>query len=185
MSETRYDILFSGQIMEGRDPAQVRTAVARMFQADDATLARLFSGRPIRIKSAVDQETAIQYRVAFRDAGALVEVRPVTQESPTQTTAPEPDSPPPAGDPELLPPRTGDLSDCLPPVEPAPLPDISGITLAAEGTTIDESPPPPPLRVDTSGLTLAPAASGSLEDCQRPAEAAPLPDISDLKLADD
>ena len=184
MSEPLYDLFFAGEIMAGQDPERVRAAVARMFGADDDTLARLFSGRPVKIKSAVDQETAIRYRVAFRDAGALVEVRPLAPDAPRAAPAPATGG---TGETpmQLLPPRTGDLSDCVPTREAAPLPDISAITLAAEGSIIDASEPPPPARIDTGDLTLAPAASGTLEDCQRPPQPHPLPDISNLQLSDD
>ncbi|HHH38871.1 MAG TPA: hypothetical protein ENK50_04775 [Sedimenticola sp.] len=177
MEET-YDIYFSGQIIAGRPEPEVRQNLGRLFRTDGAALERLFSGTPVRVKRGVDQETAIRYRVAFREAGALVEIRP-SGESGGQSprTAPSPGL-------SLLPPRSGSLADCAPAVTPVPLPDISGLALAPPGAPLDDATPPPPADIDTTGLTLFPPASGSLEECAPTVVPLPLPDISDLKLDD-
>ncbi len=193
MPDPRFDIFFRGQIMEGRDPSSVKDEIAKLFKADADKVARLFSGKPICIKSAVDQETAARYRDAIRNAGALVEIRPAAQT--LKEGAPEPaavaasDQAPPAeppateeGDMVLLPPNTGSLIDCAQEVAPQPIPDISSVALAPEGATIDESEEAPPAEIDTSDLTLNPAQSGSLEDCARPVEPTPIPDISQMEL---
>jgi hypothetical protein len=100
-----------------------------------------------------------------------------------------------------------DLSDCTPPVEPAEIPDISSLDMEKPGSTLNESPEPEPLAIDTSALALdkpgvtlieaspsvppdidtadlsmTPANQGSLEDCQTPVEAAPIPNIDHLKM---
>jgi len=178
MSNSSYDIYFSGKLLPGSEPDQARQAVARIFAADQAMLERLFSGTPIRVKSAVDQETAIKYRVAFREAGALVEIRPCTATAPRAT--PEASRP---ATMTLLPPMTGSLAEYAPRITPARIPNNSALQLAPVGAPIDLEPSPPPVDIDTTELTLAPPNSGSLEDCQTPKRAQPLPDISSLKLA--
>ena len=62
MSNPRFDIYFHGQIMEGRDPSAVKEEIAKLFKADAEKVERLFSGKPICIKSDVDQETAARER---------------------------------------------------------------------------------------------------------------------------
>ncbi|MES9965517.1 MAG: hypothetical protein ABW116_18475 [Candidatus Sedimenticola sp. 20ELBAFRAG] len=201
MSFTLYDIYFSGQIIEGNDPDEVKQKIARMFKADTDRVERMFSGKPVRIKSGVDQETAVKYRSAFKNAGALIDIKPVEEEP----AAPEPDSGTEAM--SLLPPRTGSLEECQPPVEPAPIPDISNLNLAPTGTIVDEHQPPPPAEIDTSELSLdpegviidesepvpeaeidtdsldlGPANTGSLEDCHKEPEPADIPDISAMEL---
>jgi hypothetical protein len=200
MSAPQFDIYFHGQIMEGRDPATVKEEIAKLFKADAQKTERLFSGKPICIKPGVDQETAARYRNAIRKAGALVEIRPAAQSlSPPQQVEepqrePEPEAPatspaPTAqapqvedGDMVLLPPNTGSLIDCAAEVEAQPIPDTSSVSLAPEGATMDESEAVPPLEVDTSDLSLNPPQSGSLEDCARPVEPTPIPDISAMEL---
>ncbi|PVV13378.1 MAG: hypothetical protein B6D72_06005 [gamma proteobacterium symbiont of Ctena orbiculata] len=100
-----------------------------------------------------------------------------------------------------------DLSDCTPEAEPAEIPDISAIALDKPGITLDETPNPEALEIDTSALMLdtpgvtlieesptqppdidtsaldvLPANQGTLEDCQSPVEAAPIPNIDHLKI---
>ncbi len=194
MPSPHFDILFRGQIMEGRDPGSVKEAIGKLFKADAGKVAHLFSGKTICIKSNVDQETAVRYRDAIRNAGALVEIRPAAQSmeeetpEPAEVTANEtPAAASPAtetedGDMLLLPPNTGSLIDCAQEVTPEPIPDTSSISLAPEGTTIDESVEALSLEIDTSDLTLNPPQSGSLEDCARPVEPTPIPDISQMEL---
>ena len=57
MSE-RYDICFSGQVLEGHDAETVRDRLAKLFKADRATLDKLFSGKTQIIKRGCDKTTA-------------------------------------------------------------------------------------------------------------------------------
>ncbi|MFI0413880.1 MAG: hypothetical protein ACH255_07040 [Candidatus Thiodiazotropha sp.] len=100
-----------------------------------------------------------------------------------------------------------DLSDCAPTVEAVEIPDISSLDMDKPGITLDESPepepleidtssleldkpgatlieesPPEPARIDTAALSMAPANQGSLEDCQTPVKPAPIPNIDHLKV---
>ena len=181
MNDMRFDVYFSGQLVQGRDREQVMQSIGKLFNASGPALEQLFSGRPVRIKQAVDQDTAVAYRVRFRDAGALVEIRPVRQQNQDpQTdgrTAAESNSAM-----NLLPPRTGSLIDCAAKVVPADIPDISDMSLSDAGAILDNTPPPAPAVIDTGEMGLAPPRSGSLEDCQPPPAPTPLPDISALRL---
>jgi len=183
MADPLYDLYFSGQLIEGQEPAQAQLKVGKIFGADETMLERLFSGKPVRIKTGVDQDTAVQYRVAFREAGALVEIRPAGEKSQAQTTPKRTQAD--SNNLTLLPPNTGSLINCAPRVPAAVIPDISGVVLDPIGTVIDTSSPPPSSNIDTGGLTAAPAHSGSLEDCQTPMQPAVIPDISGLHLVKD
>jgi hypothetical protein len=183
-----FDIFFSGQIMEGQDPAEVRERIRRMFNAQDDQLQRLFSGEPVRIKGGADEEEASKYRLAFRDAGALVEIKLAEAADSEEMAAPAVSEPSATGRKSadsgltLLPPNTGSLIDCAREIEPQEIPDISSLALSPEGTLIDESEEAPPAEIDTGELTVSPAQSGTLEDCQQPVEPYPIPDISDLQM---
>jgi hypothetical protein len=184
MAIQTFDIFFSGQLMESEREAEVKEKIGQLLKANPAQLEQLFSGRPIRIKSAVDEEMATRYRVAFRNAGALIEIRPAAASPPGDTApaAPSGESQPSSDTLTLLPPRTGSLVDCTPQVTPQPLPDISSLSLAAQDRNLDESEEIPPPVIDTSDLSLAPTNTGSLEDCTPAVASAPLPDISALQL---
>ena len=71
---TRYEIAFSGQLVEGAPLASVQANLARLFQADAQRIAQLFSGRRIVIKNNLDEAGAEKYRLTLERAGAVVEV---------------------------------------------------------------------------------------------------------------
>ena len=50
MSDQLFEVAFSGQVSEGASLDDVKARVAKMFNADDAKLAQLFSGKRIVIK---------------------------------------------------------------------------------------------------------------------------------------
>jgi hypothetical protein len=256
MSPETYDVYFSGAILKTAELAEAKRKIGAMFKLEGEKLDRLFSGKPVPIKRGVDMDQAVRFRVAFRDAGALVDIVPAGQPAPnpaarpappqrpaaaatTATARPAPPSPTPADGAPSTPPESGlslaegplpeaadttappvavpdyglsapkdfNLSDCAPPVQAASLPDISAMDLEKEGVTLDESPDPEPLEIDTEALMLDEPGTplieteevppppldtdqfsmsgpneGSLEVYQKPVEPAPLPDIEHLKL---
>lgn len=177
MPEQRFDIIFSGELIEGQDPALVRERVRRIFKASDAQLEQLFSGTPVTIKKGASIEAAGKYRLAFRQAGALIQIRPSAAPSVTEGAKA------PTSAMTLLPANTGSLEEFAPKLEPEPLPDISALDISAAGTVLDETPDPPPARIDTSALGLVEGWDWSLEDCQPPPLPQVMPDIDDLDFA--
>ncbi|MCG8426486.1 MAG: hypothetical protein MI754_03910 [Chromatiales bacterium] len=185
MFDQRYDIYFAGEILPDQDTEKVRIAVGKIFNVTGPKLEHLFSGKPIRVKVDIDEETAVQYRVAFRDAGALVQIRPTgSGPAPAAKPAQEKPSTQPqqTGSFELLPANTGDLLDCAPPDPVFQEPNLTDITLAPAGETIVNPEPVPPAEIDTHNLTMSEPRTGSLEDIQIKREPQPIPDISHLHL---
>lgn len=201
MADPTYHIIFSGLVLPGRDPLQVRERLGQMFKLGPAQLDVLFSGTQVPIKKHLDLETATKYRTAFQQAGALVELRrsdlfqPAAQTA-TAVTEEQPQAEPdrPAADPTpteepesqgedftLLPPNTGSLIDCAKPVIPAPVPDTAWIHLAPLGSRLaEEGKEAPPPEVDLRSLSLLPPRTGSLEDCRPAPRPISIPDISHL-----
>lgn len=171
MSFEQYDIFFSGQLIDGSDETVARSKLATLFKLPLERVEHLFSGKPVAVKRGVDMDTAVKYRTAFRDAGALIEIKPSTDTA-TVGTAPIPDvRPTPTATPSelgeqaqpasssglsLSPANTGTLEGFAPEVVPVKIGDISQISMAAVGSTIDESEPPPPLEIDTRALSIEP-----------------------------
>ena len=187
-----FDIYFLGESLPGADPVAVRRGVAKLFKVQEASVDRLFSGNPLRVKQAVDADAASRYRAAFREAGALIQVVPSG-------------SPPPAARPQ--PPRlpiTDSVVDVQTQETPAPKlttsPAAAGdgvdaktgeqardgsFDLAEPGAILDHSSPPPAAQIDTSSLQALPPNTGSLEDCRNEKPHRQIPDISHLRLVDD
>jgi len=195
-----FDIFFAGKLTPDADPSEAREAVGKLFKLQGQALEKLFSGTPVRIKKAVDVETANRYRKAFRNAGALIDIVP-HQAASVENAAPEQAMAPPAttaqppaektvpaadtsADMTLLPANTGSLEDCAPQVEARQIPDIGWMNLDMPGIDLDETPPAPAKQVDTSALSLSDANTGSLEDCREDKPAREIPDISGMTMSD-
>lgn len=73
--DTRYNVYFAGQVLEGQDPATVRDRLGQLFKADAATLDKLFSGKTQLVKRNCDKATALKYRQAMEQAGAAPLIR--------------------------------------------------------------------------------------------------------------
>ena len=155
-----FDVYFLGQILPTADPGETRAAVAKLFKLEGDKAERLFSGKPLRVKQAIDAEAAGRYRATFRDAGALLQIVPSGAPPPAAATnTANRDAAPSSGD--------------------------GGMQLAEPGATIDHAPRPPAAVIDTGSLEALPPNTGSLEDCQVDKPARPIPDISHLQLVDD
>ena len=193
MPQPLFDVYFRGALLPDAEPGQVRERLGALFGLGPAEVDRLFAGNPVCVKRAVDVDTAAQLRGRFRDAGALVDIRPAEATAkppaPAAATADPPVAAPAgAGDDvgwTLAAPQTGSLADYARPVMPAPLPDISGVDLAQAGTNLADDEAAPPPAIDTSHLSVAPPNTGSLADCHPEKPARPIGDISHLALSDD
>jgi hypothetical protein len=141
MSEPRYDVFFRGDIAPGQRLNEVRDRLRQMFRIDDARLNTLFSGRPMAIRRDLGIDEAERYRAALREAGALVELRPLM--------VPE------------VPAAAGPLAHATD--------DWSLAPVGAEVLRPEERPTVVPVSVDTSGLEVAPPGVDVLrEDERRP-----------------
>ena len=83
--DARYNVYFAGQLLAGHALVRVRDNIARLFNADDATLDKLFSGKPQLIKRDCDKATALKYKQAMEQAGALPVIKAIASQAPTAT----------------------------------------------------------------------------------------------------
>ncbi len=166
-----FDIYFLGETLPEAEPAAVRRGVARLFKVEDDAVDRLFSGQAVRVKKGLDDEASSRYRAAFREIGALIQIVPAGSPKPeaiTRSTTEPDDSA--AHDRAGSPPAAGASGD---------------FGLAEPGVILDETAPPPPAEIDTSGLEALPPNSGSLEDCRVEKPTREIPDIGHMRLVDD
>ncbi len=181
----QFEIAFSGQIAPGAELSQVKAAIARLFKADEALLARLFSGQRMIIKQSVDAAAAVKYQSAFQRAGAVLEVRdlsaPIIEEIVPGLPAEEP-----AAEPQQGAEATTAMLQVTPRDEyMAAFKDVQAPDFGIAALGDDLQPQPVAAAapdLDLSALSLAPAGSdlGQLAG----AEAIAVPDITHLKLLD-
>jgi len=186
--QNRFDIYFSGEVLEGRDSEEVKAAIGKLSRLDGARLDALFSGQTRRIKKDLNVEQAGHFREVFRKAGAAVQIVPAGEKPPAPSTGESTSTQPETSSGLKLAPIGAELNAA----PGAPETDtVAGSTqpepnleLAPIGPVPGETPPPP-ADIDTGDLQAAPAASGSLEEFVVQKEPAPLPDISGLELVKD
>ena len=178
--EPLYNIYFSGEVMQGQDPAAVREALGQLFRADEATLDKLFSGKAQSVKRNCDKATALKYKQAMEKAGARPLIkqaeapaeRPLTAAEKIAALAAAPDagtySDSSAGQADEPATETADGdgdfdvaeagADVLKPEERAEpvVADIDTDHLDVDATVdrLSEEPPPPPPSPDTSHLSM-------------------------------
>jgi len=181
--QQKFDIYFSGEIIEGNDIQQVREGVGKVFGLSGDKLDALFSGKLRRIKKNLNVEQSGKFREVFRRFGALVHIVPAgqtPQEKKTQNVEETPGlwSLAPAGaNLNPLPRETAQ--------ETAVAADAGENLKMAPVSPLPAPPEPKPANIDTGQLDVSPPQSGSLEEFAEEKPATPLPDISSLKVARD
>ena len=171
MAGARFDILFAGELMGDADLQQVRSQLQQRFKLSEAATARLFSGRTVTVKRGVDTATASRYRKVFRDAKALIEIRPVDLPSSVGTSEP-PSEPTPESLLELTHRRSPGRKPSFP---------ISDRTPQGYDSTANAHTDGPQV-IDLSHLSLVQGNDWTLEDCQPPLPPVRLPDTSHLAI---
>ncbi|MFT6289203.1 MAG: hypothetical protein ACJA09_003970 [Alcanivorax sp.] len=197
--DERYNIYFAGVVLEGHDIAQVRLKLGELFNADDLTLDKLFSGDAQMIKRSCDKSTALKYQQAMKKVGAKPVIRaaqPAAHEqsnldfdlAPVGADMLRPEERPEAEALEidtsaLSLADTGERLSDLTPAAPA-APDTDHLSMGDIGEDIPNldngTPPPPP---DTTGISMSPEDSDYSDCAQKPAGVPDL-DLSELALAD-
>ncbi len=90
MSTEQYQIVFSGEVLEGFEPADVKANLQTLFQLSDDQAEKLFGPNPVVIKSGLSAERAEQYVERLSSAGADVQMKAESNSA----VAPEPESVP-------------------------------------------------------------------------------------------
>ena len=189
MSDQLFEVAFSGQISEGANLEEVKARVGKMFNADDAKLAQLFSGKRIVIKKNIDQATAAKYKTALNRAGAECEISSSGGQPPAAT----PPAPAPAEAAKSAPVSTEYETSYDGEVEPPPQTDPLGITgdqiedlavsMAPVGSELqDDYKQPEEPDIDITGFDIAPVGSDLSEAKKEPDP--PPPDTSGITLTD-
>ena len=173
MSEQLFEVAFSGEIIEGASLEQVKAKVGAMFKADEAKLAHLFSGKRMVIKKNIDQATANKYKAALNKAGAVCEIKSLS-EAPADKV---PEAAAPASPPVEAKVETS-AAQTIQPAQPA--------TEAVSHGDIPAAPQTAPLGVTANDISdlavnIAPVGSDMQDEIKEVAE--PALDISGLDIA--
>jgi hypothetical protein len=167
MSQNSFDIVFTGVIVPGNDPARVKANFAALFKTEVAKVEPLFSGKRFVIKKGLDEATALKYQKALREAGAIVHMEPSGAATPVAAPA-KPAVPPAAvqtaNTPAPSTPESGGLNATIDPpgvvlIEPEqvtpPDIDISHLHMDEPGVTLVPPADVPALDVNLNGMSMA------------------------------
>ena len=80
----KYNILFKGDLLEGRKLEAVKKNLGKLLKLNPDTVETLFSSKTLIIRKNVDIKTADKYRRLFRKAGAVCMIRAIAPEGKRQ-----------------------------------------------------------------------------------------------------
>ena len=192
MSDQLFEVAFFGKISEGANLDEVKARVGKIFKADEAKLAQLFSGKRIVIKKNIDRATAAKYEAALKGAGAVCEVTSLAGTEPaaqTSTAAPAATTDSVASAAPSTEYETAYDGDVEPPPRTDPL-GISGdqiedlaVSIAPVGSELQDAHDDPKTpQIDIAGLDIAPVGSDISPTKKDPDP--PPPDVPGLTMAD-
>lgn len=70
-----FQVLFSGELCNGAQEADVRAGLARTLRIDDRKVAQLFSGRTVVLRSSLSQDDAFALQNELRTLGAKTRIK--------------------------------------------------------------------------------------------------------------
>ena len=160
MTEQLYQIVFSGQLVDGVDPAQAKANLSKLYKTDVSKVEKLFKGKPVVLKKNLGEDAALRYMTALKNAGVICKL----EDMPIAAGAAESGKPGPAT--TALPPKidAGAFAD---------------VTVAPAGEVIMTHPKIAPPAIDTSQLNMAPVGEDLIE---RTTVKAPDIDTSSLSM---
>lgn len=195
METDKYDLIFTGELVPGKNLAEVKRNLQALFRIDETKVELLFSGRDTVLKKGLDAEAANKYRVAIKKAGARIQLAPSASAAgspPAPASAPpEKASRLPVAEVREEPAAEQSIATELgaqPAKPPQPRPDIQApdLPLAEPGADLlraEERVVVSPLQVDLSGLSVAPQEGNLVrsDELSRPAPVAV--DVPDYDVA--
>lgn len=161
--DKRYNVYFAGQLLNGHHYDNVRSKLAKVFNANEQTLDKLFSGKAQLIKRDCDETTALKFKSAIEGAGALPIIKAVeaTTAAPQATTSAA---------------KIAALAASA---------DKGNYTPSQAAATVASNEDDKPAAAQSAGLNLAPTGSDVLRQEERAPEIVREVDTSALNLDSD
>lgn len=75
-SAALFDLVLSGHLSQGVDPASARVQLAQLFKMPVEKVDGLLASAPVTLKRELTWDAAKRYRAAIKQAGALSDIRP-------------------------------------------------------------------------------------------------------------
>jgi hypothetical protein len=91
MAEKKYNVVFSGDVVQGQSIKEIKARMAALFKTSAESIESLFKQKAAVIKRNVDHETAKKYVQMIQKTGAICRILAV---EPSQSPAPQAQKPP-------------------------------------------------------------------------------------------
>jgi len=88
MAEIRYNIVFSGEIMAGCEPGNVKRNIARLFSISEEKAEQILARKRFILKKDLDERTAGKYTEVLKKAGLQIFLEPVQAQTGIQKQKP-------------------------------------------------------------------------------------------------
>lgn len=75
MTEKKYQLIFTGQLVQGFDIKEVKKNIKIRFKISDNIIQLLFSGQPMTIQRDLKYQTALKYCATLKDMGLLCKIQ--------------------------------------------------------------------------------------------------------------
>jgi hypothetical protein len=184
-----YNVYYAGQVLDGHDVETVRVNLAKLFNANDKTLEKLFSGDLQLLKRDCNADQAKKYKAAMERAGALPIIRTLSGsgEDNASSVAPTDNK---SSTPQTAAEKIAALASA--PDETSYRDDDGNTASAASRTATEEtaaadnaagqSASPATEPEDESGLNIAPAGADVLAEHERSQPVSANIDTSELSV---
>jgi len=74
-----FDVVFKGEVLPGKDVAEVKKRLRMLLKTDAESIDRLFRGGPVAVRKNVDAATGRKFKRVFNTAGAVCSLEPIGQ----------------------------------------------------------------------------------------------------------
>jgi len=168
-----YSVIFRGDIVFGKNIADVKQKLSQLFKVSDARIERMFTGKPVHLKTNIALAQSKKYQRVLRQAGIITEI---IEASATVDAAPSKTS-------SKTPANQGTLKASEKPSATEPKVEAGvNFSLAPVGSELfDDEPKELPPAVVVDHISLAEHRGNIIEDDER---LTPLPTMVDVESLD-
>ena len=154
MTEKAYQIIFSGQTVDGIDTTQAKANLSKLYKTDVSQIEKLFQGKRVVLKKNLNEDKALSYLTTLKQAGVICALEEMTAAAGAKESE-KPVAPPPA--------TQAPAASQTPASATIDAGAFEQVTIAPPGEVIMTYSKIEPPVFDTSGLDIGPLGEDLVE----------------------
>lgn len=179
MTGKMYQIVFSGQLVDGVERATARFNLAKLYKTDVSNLDRLFQNERAILKKNLAEDAALAFLTVLKNAGVIGQLEEMPAAAGADSSKPAAATPPAPAAPAPTPHPAADTGR-IPRSTAIDTGALASVTVAPPGEVIMTHPTITPPTIDTSNIYIAPVGEDLVTP---PTLSAPDIDTSALSVA--